>query len=178
MTANLNMSAAFPVDVLAEETHSGRRWGLLILPALIGPAISLSFNRTTVVVWAASIVGLIALGVLAMTWGGFQYRFLQQGLEIRMLGFLLRSIPRQSIMSYAIEPWSLARGGYGIRGMGRTRAYVWCDKVVHIKTSDGEVFLGHTDPERIMRDLDRVMSCGRVRVKASPGRCPGKNEFF
>jgi hypothetical protein len=35
---------------------------------------------------------------------------------------------------------------------------VWGNKVVHIKTSNGEVFLGHSDPQRIVRDLDRVMS--------------------
>lgn len=150
------MSDAFQIDLLAEETHSGRAWSLVILPAMIGPVISLALYRTTVVVWAAALVGLIALGVVAMTWSGFQYRFLRQGVEIRMLGFRLRTIPRESIVSYSIEPWSLARGGYGIRGTGRTRAYVWGNQVVHIKTSNGEVFLGHSDPERIVRDLDMV----------------------
>jgi len=48
--------------------------------------------------------------------------------------------------------------GYGIRGIGKTRAYVWGNKVVHIKTTNGDVFLGHSDPQRIVCDLDRVMS--------------------
>ncbi len=145
-------------DVLAEETHSGRVWILLMVPALIGPAISLSRPhwRTSMVVSGAILVGLIALGVSAMAWSGFQYRFLQDGVEIRMLGFRLRSIPKQSIVSYSIEPWAFIRG-YGIRGIGNTRAYVWCNQVVHIKTSNGEIFLGHSDPERIVRDLDMVM---------------------
>jgi hypothetical protein len=56
-------------------------------------------------------------------------------------------------VSYSIEPWTLRRG-YGIRGIGSTRAYVWGNKGVHIKTTNGEVFLGHSDPERIVRDLD------------------------
>jgi hypothetical protein len=149
------MTDTYQVDVLAEETHTGRVWGLLILPAMIGPLISLSLYRTTPVVWAAVFIGLIGLGVVAMTWSGFQYRFLRQGVEVRMLGFRLRSIPAQSIVSYSIESWSLARG-YGIRGIGRTRAYVWCNQVVHIKTSNGDIFLGHSDPERIVRDLDMV----------------------
>jgi hypothetical protein len=144
-------------DVLAEETHAGRLWVAVILLVLIGPAFSLFAARTTVVVWAAALVGAIALGASAMAWSGFQYRFLQHGVEIRMLGFRLRSIPRQSIVSYAIEPWTFARG-YGIRGIGSTRAYVWCNKVVHIKTTTGDIFLGHPDPDRIVRDLDRVMS--------------------
>jgi hypothetical protein len=152
------MSDAFQNDVLAEETHSGRIWTLPLLLALVGPAISLSQPRlrTPVVVWAALFVALIALAVGAMAWSGFQYRFLRHGVEIRMLGFRLRSIPKQSIVSYSIEPWAFIRG-YGIRGIGNSRAYVWGNKVVHIKISNGDVFLGHSDPERIVRDLDRVM---------------------
>ena len=151
------MGDAFQDDVLAEEEHTGRVWILPLLLALIGPAISLSQlrTRTTVVVWAAVFAGLVALGVGTMVWSGFQYRFLRHGVEVRMLGFRLRSIPRQSIVSYSIEPWAFIRG-YGIRGIGSSRAYVWCNKVVHIKTSNGEIFLGHNDPERIVCDLNLV----------------------
>jgi hypothetical protein len=46
--------------------------------------------------------------------------------------------------------------GYGIRGIGNTRAYVWGNRVVHITTLEGEVFLGHNDPARIVRDLDML----------------------
>ena len=68
------MSDAFHGDVLAEETHTGRVWILLMVPALIGPAISLSrpHGRTSVVVSAATLVVLMALGVSAMAWSGFQ----------------------------------------------------------------------------------------------------------
>ena len=149
------MSGAFQDDVLAEETHSGRSWSLMILLALIGPMIGVALLPSTVGRWAVALVGVIAIGTFAMSWSGFQYRFLRQGVEIRMLGFRLRSIPRQSIVSYSIEPWAFIRG-YGIRGMGSSRAYVWCNKVVHIKTSNGEIFLGHNDPERIVCDLNLV----------------------
>jgi hypothetical protein len=153
------MTDTFQSDVLAEETHRSPIWILPILLALIGPAISLSQarTRTTVVLWGATFVGFIALGLGAMVLSGFQYRFLQHGVEVEMLGFRLRSIPRQSIVSYSIEPWSLIRG-YGIRGVGSTRAYVWCNQVVHIKTSNGDFFLGHNDPQQIVHDLDMVMS--------------------
>jgi hypothetical protein len=155
------MSEALQSDMLVEETHSGRVWSLLILPAMILPALALSQTRTTAVLWPGILVAVIGIGILAMTWSGFQYRFLRSGVEIRMLGFRLRSIPKQSIISYSIEPWSFARG-YGIRGIGKTRAYVWCNQVVHIKTSNGDIFLGHNDTERIVRDLDQVMSRQRV----------------
>jgi hypothetical protein len=62
----------------------------------------------------------------------------------------------EQIQSYKAESWSALRG-YGIRGVGNTRAYVWGNKVVHIKTSNGDIFLGHNDPARILRDLDKVM---------------------
>ena len=149
------MSDAFQSDVLAEETHSGRVWSLIILVALAGPAIGVALVPSTVGRWALALVGVIAIGTFAMSWSGFQYRFLRHGVEIRMLGFRLRSIPKQSIASYSIEPWAFIRG-YGIRGIGSSRAYVWCNKVVHIKTSNGEIFLGHSDPERIVRDLNMV----------------------
>ena len=149
------MGDAFQSDVLAEETHSGRACCLIILLALLGPMIGVALVPSTAGRWTLALVGVIAIGAFAMSWSGFQYRFLRHGVEIRMLGFRLRSIPKQSIVSYAIEPWAFIRG-YGIRGIGNSRAYVWCNKVVHIKTSNGEIFLGHNDPERIVRDLNMV----------------------
>jgi len=149
------MSDALQGGVLAEETHSSGMWSLVILLALVGPVIGVAAFPTPAGKFAVVVVGLIAISTFAMSWSGFQYRFLRDGVEIRMLGFRLRSIPRQSIVSYSIEPWAFIRGR-GIRGMGNTRAYVWCNQVVHIRTSNGEVFLGHSEPERIVRDLDMV----------------------
>jgi hypothetical protein len=142
-------------DLLAEETHSGRIWGLLILPALIVPAVSVMFYPTAPARYALAMVAVVGVGTLALVFSGFQYRFLRHGVEVRTLGFTLRRIPKQSIVGYSIESWGLPRG-YGIRGIGNTRAYVWGNKVVHIKTTNGEVYLGHSDPERIVRDLNQV----------------------
>jgi len=142
-------------DVLAEETHAGRIWSLAILPALIGPAISVALHPASPARVALVIVAVIGIPVLALILSGFQYRFLRDGVEIRTLGFCLRSIPRQAILSYSIESWSLLRG-YGIRAASGTRAYVWGNKVVHIRTTNGDVYLGHSEPERIVRDLDQV----------------------
>ena len=151
-------------DLLAEETHSGLVWGLLVLPALIVPAISLTFYPTPAARYAVAIVAVVGVGTLALMVSGFQYRFLRHGIEIRTLGFTLRTIPKQAIVSYSIESWGLPRG-YGIRGIGNTRAYVWGNKVVHIKTTNGEVYLGHSDPEKIIRDLNQVT--GFVSTDAS-----------
>ena len=143
-------------DVIAVETHSGRLWGVLILLAMIGPAMAVTVAPGAVRL-PLIVVAVVGLGAFAMAWSGFQYRFLQHGVEVRTLGFRLRSIPRSAILSYSIEPWAFIRG-YGIRGIGGTRAYVWCNKVVHIQTSHGDVYLGHNQPERIVRDLDQMMS--------------------
>jgi len=142
-------------DLLAEETHAGRMWSLAILPAVLAPAISVAFFPTSTATLALCLVALIGLGTMAMIWSGFQYRFLRHGVEIRTLGFRLRTIAKQQIVSYSIESWNLARG-YGIRGIGSSRAYVWGNKVVHIRTTNGEIYLGHSEPEKIMRDLDQV----------------------
>lgn len=145
----------FSGDVLAEERHSGRIWALTILPAFLGPFISVAFHPTVPARFALIVVAVFGLGATALVLSGFQYRFLRDRVEIRTLGIQLRTIPKQSILSYSIEPWTMARG-YGIRGIGSTRAYVWGNKVVHIKTTNGEVFLGHSDPGRIVRDLDQL----------------------
>lgn len=142
-------------DVLAVETHAGRVWSLLILPALIVPAVFLFLYPSAPAQFALIVVALVGAAAMALVLAGFEYRFLRHGVEVRTLGFRLRAIPKQAIVSYSIEPWSLPRG-YGIRGIGNTRAYVWGNKVVHIKTTNGDVFLGHSDPERIVRDLNQV----------------------
>lgn len=150
-------SNSFQSDVLAVETHRAGAWIAVIVLAILGPAISVALTHSAPAGFALVVVGAIGIGILAMAWSGFEYRFLRHGVEVRTLGFRLRSIPRQSILGYSIEPWAFLRG-YGIRGLGGTRAYVWGNRVVHIKTSNGDVYLGHNDPERIMGDLDQMMA--------------------
>jgi hypothetical protein len=153
----LPSTGSLATDLLVEETHRGGAMALLILPALLGPAIVLSLVPAPALRFSMMLLAVIGLATTAAAWSGFQYRFLRHGVEIRTLGFRLRSIPRMQIQSYAAESWNAFRG-YGIRGVGRSRAYVWGNKVVHIKTSNGDIFLGHNDPQRIVSDLDRVMS--------------------
>ena len=81
---------------------------------------------------------------------------------ISTLGFRLRSIPLQNIRAYAVAPWS-PLGGYGIRGIGERRAYVWGNTGVRMMLSDGEVFLGHREPEKIMNDLNLIRQNQKAR---------------
>jgi hypothetical protein len=144
-------------EVLAEETHAGRAWALAFLPALIAPLIVLRTIPNGAVHLSMILVLSFLFVAVAMVWSGFRYRFLQHGVEITTLGYRLRSIPRSQIVSYGAESWNPLRG-YGVRGLGSSRAFVWGNKVVHIKTTNGDVYLGHSDPQIIVRDLDLVMS--------------------
>ena len=107
---------------------------------------------------------LLLLGVTALAWSGFHYRFTSQGVEISTLGFRLRSIPLQNIKGYAIAPWS-PMGGYGVRGIGEKRAYVWGNTGVRIMLTDGEVLLGHAEPEKIMNDLNAIRQTQKARER-------------
>src|ERR1700691_2103802 len=155
----LPYAANTPTDLMVEETHLGRRWVLLLLPAVFGPLVAAMVVPVPAVRISMSVVVLMSLAIIAAARSGFRYRFFRHGLEVRALGFRLRSIPRSQIQSYVPENWSMWRG-YGIRGVGNGRAYVWGNKVVHIRTSNGDFFLGHHDPQRIMHDLDQVMGAG------------------
>ena len=141
--------------LIAEEVHSapGFAW-LFFLPLAIEAAV-IAAVPSFVVRLALAASGLALLGAGAMAWSGFHYIFTSAGVEIRTLGFRLRSIPASEIQNYVPDSWGII-GGYGIRGIGSKRAYVWGNKGVLVKTSEGEVFLGHNEPQRIVRDLDSV----------------------
>jgi hypothetical protein len=141
--------------VISEQTHGSRRIALVFLipaAAMIASAITVPIPGVKLALAAAA---LVVLGCAAMAWDGFHYSFSPAGIEVRTLGFRLRSIHAAEIQNYATDRWN-ALGGYGIRGLGDRRAYVWGNRGVRIKTSQGEVFLGHNDPEKIVRDLDLV----------------------
>jgi hypothetical protein len=148
--------AALPEgQTLAEETHGSRAFaGLFVALAAVEFTILAAIPQTGARIGMGALC-LFFLLIAVHAWTGFQYRFTPAGLEIRTLGFRLRSIARDQIGRYGIERWNALRG-YGIRGVGNSRAYVWGNQVVHITTLEGEVFLGHNDPARIVRDLDAM----------------------
>lgn len=145
---------------IAEEVHGSFAWGIGFV--LLGLAAAM--------VWANAhggariplgLVAVVLLVVGAAAWSGFHYCFTQHGVEIRILGFRLRSIPLQQVQRYAIDQWN-AIGGYGIRGCGNACAYVWGNKGMKITTTAGWIFLGHDEPERLVRDMDRVMKAAKA----------------
>ena len=135
--------------------HGSKLWAAVFLIPLV---IELAVIKALPMASARVGLGLLCLLFVllaVLAWTGFRYRFGPSGVEISTLGFRLRSIPRNRITEYTQKKWN-PLGGYGIRGVGHKRAYVWGNRGVLIKTSDGEVFLGHNDPDRIIRDLDTM----------------------
>ena len=142
--------------LFVKEIHSSAAWGMVLL---LIPAIAFAVMASQRVIANAWLVFVFLIPLViagaAMAWSGFHYTFSPSGIEIRTLGFRLRSIPVADIRSYSVEPWNIL-GGYGIRGLGGRKAYVWGNRGVRIMTDGGWVFLGHDDPERIVRDLDLI----------------------
>jgi Protein of unknown function (DUF1648) len=148
--------AALPEgDVVAEEVHGSRAWAFLfLLPMALFAWLFFHIPDFSV----RAILGLASLMfvlVVAFAWSGFHYRFTHAGLEIPTLGLRLRSIPKEQIRAYHQDSWNVL-GGYGIRGLGENRAYVWCNSGVRITTFGGSVFLGHVEPQRLVHDLDML----------------------
>lgn len=142
-------------DILAEETHGASVFALFAAPAAIVMLMS-ALSAPAGTARVAILLGVLLLTIAAVgAWSGFRYIFTREGLEIKTLGFRLRSIPAEQIQNYSVGSWNILRG-YGIRGVGNCRAYVWGNSGVQVSTSQGEVFLGHSHPERILRDLDLI----------------------
>jgi len=142
-------------EILAEEVHAGRVWALLLVAPFSGVLLGATRMPDPAARMGLGLVALILLWAVGLAWSGFRYIFTRSGVEVRSLGFRLRSIPAEQIKEYGAQRWNWI-GGYGIRGVGDCRAYVWCNHGVRIKTAEGQVFLGHSDPDRIVHDLDII----------------------
>ena len=151
---------AFPAsDVLAEEVQSGKAWSIYFAVPLLAAIWVVAAVPQSNLRLGAALLGLVFVAVFGMTWDGFHYYFTRHGLEIRTLGLRLKSIPTADIEHYAIEAWNPS-SGYGIRGVGNRKAYVWVSRGVRIRTREGEIFLGHNDPARVLQDLDLMRRAG------------------
>ncbi len=144
-----------PANVLAEEVHASRLWGFALgAPAAVELVIVIVSRNPGLRIGMG--LGAVVLFLAAtLAWSGFRYIFSNAGVEIRTFGYRLQSIPLNQIREYGIGRWNVW-GGYGIRGLGDCRAYVWANNGVRIKTGEGEIFLGHRDPQRLIHDLDAI----------------------
>jgi hypothetical protein len=157
LSLGLSRGSQLPAGrVYATETHGSALWALVCgAPLLIFIPVVASAPVAALRV-ALGLAALIGIWAASMAAFGFHYVFSSTGIDIRTLGFRLRSIAATDIRSYAEDDWPFWNGR-GIRGIANRRAYVWGSRGVRIQTSTGEVFLGHSEPRRIIRDLDKVV---------------------
>ena len=148
--------------VEAEEVHGSALWASVFTVLTAVELGVIAVTPLSGLRWVMALPALLLLGAAALAWSGFHYRFTAHGVEVSTLGFRLRSIPLETIKAYAVAPWN-PMGGYGIRGIGERRAYVWGNTGVRLMLSDGEVFLGHREPERIMQDLNLIRQNQKAR---------------
>ncbi len=145
--------------LLAEEQHNSATAAGILLAACAIPIV-VAFLAPTPVRAGMGIAIVVLLGCALWAWQGFRYRITTAGVEIRSFGFPLRFVSRDEITQYSAESCNPLTdfGGWGIRGLGSCRAYIWGGrKVVHVRTADSELYLGHSDPERMVRELDDMM---------------------
>lgn len=144
-----------PHILIAEEHHRSLLQLLFVVPG-IGIGIYLSISNPGPLrymgIFLLAVMSWVAVAVLE----GFRYLVRTDGLQIK--GFLLplRFVPRSAIRSYRADRWKGL--GYGIRVTSAGTAYIWGGRdVVNIATDTGDIMLGHAQPERLIRDLDRMM---------------------
>ena len=130
--------------------------------------INLPFAGGLVVGWIAAphpvwraLVALLALLVgwaLALIVAGFRYEFSEAGLRVLGLGRLLVRVPRTEVLAWEVRPVRplLDFGGWGIRGGGSTRAFIWSGRrALRLLTTTGTIWLGHDDPDRLAAHCER-----------------------
>jgi hypothetical protein len=139
--------------LIGEEVHNSGFWAVFMAAIVILELLFVSQIPNSAARISLALVSVILLAACALAWSGFHYQFTRAGIEIKALGFRLRSVPAAEITHYNVAAWNPLRG-YGIRGLGNFRAYVWGNRGVRIETPHGVVFLGHDEPERIVHDLD------------------------
>ncbi|HLH07418.1 MAG TPA: DUF1648 domain-containing protein [Terriglobales bacterium] len=91
---------------------------------------------------------------------GFHYRVTTSGVEVRTGGIRLCSIPKARIQEYRAVPCDPLTEfvGWGWRWARGKEAFLWHGhEAVRIRTPGRDFYLGHDQPERLVRDLDAMM---------------------
>jgi hypothetical protein len=152
--------------LIAEEVHGSQKLsGIFAAFSLVLIALPTALGAVGPARGIPAVVGVVILGCAIWAWTGFKYRITTAGLEIRMLGMPIRFIPAMDIQFIEAKSCNPLTdfGGWGIRGLGKMRAYIWGgNRCVHIRTHAGdEIYLGVGNPERMVRELEHMTSVTR-----------------
>ena len=148
--------------LVAEESQRAPLAAVLFA-VLAGLFLVIAFKLPPSPIWLRILlyaVTALMLWVITQAWGGFRYRVTSTGVEVRTGGIRVCSIPKANIQEYRvaqIDPLG-DFGGWGIRMLPGKRAFIWHGhEAVRIRTPQRTVYLGHDQPERLVKDLDVMM---------------------
>ena len=147
--------------LIAEENHGSAVMASVMAALSVAIIVSASVMHVSGAARVpVFIVSVVLLGCAIWAFTGFVYRITTAGVEVRMLGMPIRFIAAGEIDSYRAEECNPLTdfGGWGIRGIGHMRAYIWGGKrCVHVHTLAGdEIYLGVADPDRMVRELESM----------------------
>ncbi len=149
-------------SLVAEESQRAPLAAVLFA-VLAGVFLVIAFKLPPSPMWLRLLlyaVTALMLWVITQAWGGFRYRITSTGVEVRTGGIRVCSIPKANIQEYRvaqIDPLG-DFGGWGIRMLPGKRAFIWHGhEAVRIRTPQRTVYLGHDQPERLVKDLDVMM---------------------
>lgn len=148
-------------QLIAEEVHNSPKAGALLAAiSVVAVALPTAVGATGPARFVPAAVGLVMLGSAIWALTGFRYRVTTAGFEIRMLGMPIRFVPAMDIASVTARDCDALKdfGGWGIRGVGKMRAYIWGgNQCVHVRTNDGEdLYLGISDAQRLAHELEQM----------------------
>jgi len=148
--------------LLAEETQRAPLAALLFA-VLAAVFLGIAIKLPPAPIWLRILlyaVTALMLWVITQAWGGFRYQVTSTGVDVRTGGIRVCSISKASIQDYRvaqIDPLG-DFGGWGIRMLPGRRAFIWHGhEAVRIRTPQRTVYLGHDQPERLVKDLDLMM---------------------
>lgn len=167
--ANASLSTGSPSiapsqgRLLAEEIQRAPLAGIFFAVAtalVISAAVRIPSSAPLWVKLLLCSASALCLWVTLQAFGGFRYRVTSTGVEVRTGGIRVCSIPKTNIEDYRvaqIDPLG-DFGGWGIRMLPGKRAFIWHGhEAVRIRTPQRTVYLGHDQPERLVKDLDVMM---------------------
>jgi hypothetical protein len=155
------------VQILAEEHHgSSSLAGLFLGIAVVTLALVMEFHAAGAAKGALIIVSVTLLICALWARTGFTYRVSASGVEIRTLAVPIRFVAMDDIQSVRAQPCNALRdfGGWGIRGLGNMRAYIWGgNRCVQIRTHSGhQIYLGIADADRLAREIESLLPVQKV----------------
>src|SRR5256886_855224 len=104
-------------NVLAVERHQSKMLAVVLGAAAVAMIAVIAAIPVMGVRIALGTAVVLMVASAALAWDGFRYGFTPSGVEVRTLGFRLRSIPTADITNYAVGRWKVM-GGYRTRRVG------------------------------------------------------------